>query len=258
MNDTEGSTPANQPSPLPRDYSIERELGLAVKICSGCHTSNLPTSEYCYKCGLKLPEARDFSQAVKMCPGCRTANLSTSKYCFKCGLKLLEQVVFPGDASGMMPAGFWRRFASFIIDNIFIVVSTLVISSIVIAIIFSIFPDLADKYVVTEYSWDAILDASEKPATWLDWTVFAGWIIFGIAYWTVAIGWKGRTVGKLMLGLKVVRANGRRVGYKRALGRCMGYVLCYITLGFGFLAIAWNKQKRGLHDFICDTMVVRI
>lgn len=258
MNDTEGSTPANQPSPLPGDYSIERELGLAVKICSGCHTSNLPTSEYCYKCGLKLPEARDFSQAVKMCPGCRTANLSTSKYCFKCGLRLPEQVVFPGDASGMIPAGFWRRFASFIIDNIFIAVSTLVISAIVIAIVFSIFPDLAEDYTLTEITWEEILASADRPATLIDWLTSLGGMLYAIAYWTVAIGWKGRTFGKLMLGLKVVRPDGSRVGYLRAFARYWGYVLCYITFGFGFLAIAWNKQKRGLHDFICDTMVVRI
>lgn len=258
MNDTEGSTPANQPSPLPRDYSIERELGLAVKICSGCHTSNLPTSEYCYKCGLKLPEARDFSQAVKICPGCRTSNLPTSKYCYKCGLKLPEQVVFPGDTSGRMPAGFWRRFASFIIDNIFIAVSTLVISSIVIAIIFSIFPDLAEDYTLTEMTWEGILASAERPLTIFDWLISLGQVLYTIGYWTVAIGWKGRTVGKLMLGLKVVRPDGGRVGYLRAFARYLGYILCYMTLGFGFFIIAWHKQKRGLHDFICDTMVVRI
>lgn len=257
MNNNEGQAPENQPSPATKDYSIERELGLAVKICSGCGTSNLPTSEYCYKCGLKLPAESDLSHASKICTGCRTLNQPASKYCYKCGLKLPDQVVYPGDVSAMVPAGFWRRFASYIIDYIFVFISSLVISSIVLAIIFSIFPDLAEPYMISEYTWEAILSSTDRPYTSLDWFTLLGETLYVIAYWTVAVGWKGRTIGKLMLGMKVVRANGSRVGYFRALVRYIGYLICYMTLGLGFLVIAFNKQKRGLHDFICDTMVVR-
>ena len=258
MNGTEGPTPGNPPSPSPPDYSIERDLGLVAKICPGCRTSNLLTSQYCYKCGLKLPDERDLGQAVKICAGCHSANRPTSQYCIKCGLKLPDQITIQGVMSGAIPAGFWLRLAAFIIDNIFIFIGTLVISSIVFAIIFSIFPDLADRYTITEYTWDTVLAYSEMPPTWVDWFAYLGGVVIDIAYWTVAIGWKGRTVGKLMLGLKVVKADGGRVGYLRAFGRCWAYLLCYMTFGFGFLAITWNKQKRGLHDLVCDTMVIKI
>jgi uncharacterized RDD family membrane protein YckC len=160
--------------------------------------------------------------------------------------------------SVVTPAGFWRRFASFIIDNIFVVISTFVISSIVFAIILSIFPDLASRYTITELTWDAVLASSEMQPIWLDWFALLIWPAIFITYGTIAIGWKGRTVGKLMLGMKVVRSDGGRVGYLRAFGRCWGYVLCCLTLGFGFLTIAWNIQKRGLHDLVCDTMVIKI
>jgi uncharacterized RDD family membrane protein YckC len=173
-------------------------------------------------------------------------------------LKLPDEAVIPTEMSRAIPAGFWRRFASFIIDNIFIAISSFVIFSIIFAILFSVFPDLADKYTLSEYTWDAILTTSEMPLTWVDWFAYLGGVVIDIAYWTVAIGWKGRTVGKLMLGTKVVRPDGSRVSYLRAFGRYWGYVLCYLTLGFGFLAIAWNKQKRGLHDLVCDTMVIKI
>jgi uncharacterized RDD family membrane protein YckC len=218
--------PENQPTtPTPPDYSIERDLGLAVKICPGCRTSNLPTSKYCYKCGLALP----------------------------------EKVIFRGDMSGLVPAGFWRRFVSFIIDNIFVVVSALVISSIIITLIFSIFPDLAEDYALDEVSWEAILASADRPPTLIDWLTTLGGFLYTVAYWTVAVAWKGRTVGKLMLGIKVVRTDGSRVSYLRAFARWWAYLICLpITLGFGFLIIGLNAQKRGLHDFICDTMVVRI
>jgi uncharacterized RDD family membrane protein YckC len=171
-------------------------------------------------------------------------------------LQLPDQTTVPGAV--LVPAGFWRRFAAFIIDNIFIIIISLVFFSILFAVLFSVFPNLAEKYAVTEYTWDAILEASERPMTWLDWFTYIGWIVFGVSYWTVAIGWKGRTVGKLMLGIKVVKTDGGRVGFLRAFGRCWAYLLCFpITLGFGFFTIAWSKQKKGLHDLICDTMVIK-
>ena len=213
---------ANFPPDSNPDYSIERDLGLTIKICPGCRTHNLPTSQYCYKCGLKLP----------------------------------EEAIVPDAAMLANPAGFWRRLFSFIIDNIFIAIITFVISSLVFAILFSIFPDLIGENTISEFTGDTFVSFAEM--TLLDWLSYLGALLIDIAYWTVAIGWKGKTVGKMMLGMKVVKIDGSRVGYWRAFGRYWGYVLCYMTFGIGFLVIAFNKQKRGLHDLVCNTMVIKI
>ena len=224
MNDTEGNPAGNTPPTPPPDYSIERDLGLAVKICHGCHTSNLPTSQYCYKCGLKLP----------------------------------DEATIPGDMTQVIPAGFWQRFVAFVLDNIFITVITLMIFVFVFAIVFSISPEMAERYMLSDYSWESILETYEVSLTWLDVVAYLAIIVIEIGYWTVAVGWKGRTVGKMMLGMKVVRTDGSRVSYLRAFGRYWGYALCFMTFGIGFLVIALEKQKRGLHDFICDTMVIKV
>jgi uncharacterized RDD family membrane protein YckC len=57
--------------------------------------------------------------------------------------------------------------------------------------------------------------------------------------------------------LYVVRTDGSRVGIGRALARYLAYVPSAIILGGGFLMIAWRQDKRGLHDLICDTVVIR-
>jgi uncharacterized RDD family membrane protein YckC len=196
------------------------------------------------------------AKAVKVCTGCRTRNQPTSQYCFKCGLKLPEEATVPGEYS--IPAGFWVRFASFLIDNILVIIGSLIFTLVLVAIIFTIFPDLSGKYAVDEYTWDAVLKASQRPATWLDWAIYVFFFIFGIAYFTFTIGWKGQTLGKLMLGLKVVRTDGSRTGFLRAFIRSWGYILCIISIGIGFLVIAWNDQKRGLHDFISNTRVIKL
>jgi uncharacterized RDD family membrane protein YckC len=70
----------------------------------------------------------------------------------------------------------------------------------------------------------------------------------------------GATPGKMALGLKVRMADGTAISFARAVGRYFAYWLtCFTALLFfiGFLIAAWDREKRALHDFICDTRVVR-
>jgi uncharacterized RDD family membrane protein YckC/ribosomal protein S27AE len=65
------------------------------------------------------------------------------------------------------------------------------------------------------------------------------------------------TPGKMAFGLKVVRPDGSAVGAGRAFGRYFAKMLSAIILWIGFIMVAFDSEKRGLHDMICDTRVVR-
>jgi uncharacterized RDD family membrane protein YckC len=67
---------------------------------------------------------------------------------------------------------------------------------------------------------------------------------------------KGATPGKMILGLKVIRARGGSFTWGLALGRYFAYVLGGFTLNIGYIMAAWDDEKRALHDRICDTRVV--
>jgi uncharacterized RDD family membrane protein YckC len=70
----------------------------------------------------------------------------------------------------------------------------------------------------------------------------------------------GATPGKMALGLKVVRASGAPLSFGRAVGRYFAYWLSCLTaplLWVGFWIAGIDKEKRALHDFVCDTRVVR-
>lgn len=70
----------------------------------------------------------------------------------------------------------------------------------------------------------------------------------------------GATPGKMALGLKVRKADGTPISFGRAVGRYFAYWLSCLTaplIFIGFLIAAWDREKRALHDFICDTRVVR-
>ena len=87
-----------------------------------------------------------------------------------------------------------------------------------------------------------------------------GWIVgVGCLILYRAIGWSiwSTTVGKRIFNLYVVRTDGSKIGFWLALARCLCYLVSELLLLVGFLLIAFRKDKRGLHDLICDTMVVR-
>ena len=65
------------------------------------------------------------------------------------------------------------------------------------------------------------------------------------------------TPGKLALGMKVLRPGGGRLTLGRAVGRYFAKVLSAMILCIGYIIAGIDSQKRGLHDMICDTRVVR-
>lgn len=76
-------------------------------------------------------------------------------------------------------------------------------------------------------------------------------------YFVVFVGGCGQTPGKMLTGLTVVRRDGSRVGYGRAVLRWLGYWVAALPLGLGFLGVLATKERRGVHDWIAGTRVVR-
>ena len=58
--------------------------------------------------------------------------------------------------------------------------------------------------------------------------------------------------------VKVVRVDGQAVDLGAATLRFIGYLVCALTLGIGFLFIVFDERKRGLHDRIAGTHVIRL
>lgn len=64
------------------------------------------------------------------------------------------------------------------------------------------------------------------------------------------------SVGKLAVGIKVVRGDGSRISFARGFGRYFAYMLSTLTIGIGLIMAGFTERKRALHDMICDTLVV--
>lgn len=83
--------------------------------------------------------------------------------------------------------------------------------------------------------------------------------VVGMAYYVFFTGYCGQTPGKMAVEVKVIRTDGGEIGYGRAfLREVPGKFLSALILGIGFLMIAFDAQKQGLHDKIADTYVIKV
>lgn len=68
----------------------------------------------------------------------------------------------------------------------------------------------------------------------------------------------GQSLGKMLVGIRIVRRDGLRAPAAQILLRnIVGYGLTVATLGFGFLIAAVTPSGRALHDYLAGTIVIR-
>jgi len=127
--------------------------------------------------------------------------------------------------AGPVYAGFWRRAAAYLVDSIVLLIPNVIL---------------------------AMALQSREPASTL--AQFAMWWLYKSL---MESGPRQATLGKMALGIKVADANGGRISFGRATGRFFAFLLSTLLLCIGLLMAAFTRKKRGLHDLIAGTLVVR-
>ncbi len=79
-----------------------------------------------------------------------------------------------------------------------------------------------------------------------------------IAYHTAMWAWKGTTLGGIVCGLKVIRADGRPLDWTVALVRALAAVFSALPLFLGFFWVGWSAERQSWHDKIAGTLIVRV
>ncbi len=80
--------------------------------------------------------------------------------------------------------------------------------------------------------------------------------VFIILYETVLISqWGGHTIGKKIMGIRVVSVDGKQIGWVEAFVRSISKILSYF-LFLGFLWMLWDENSQTWHDKIAETYVV--
>lgn len=107
---------------------------------------------------------------------------------------------------------------------------------------------------ITGFLLDAIFDASLEDGTGAVASVaLLGWAALYVAVGTAVAG---RTVGKAIVGLKVVSREGRPVRPAAAVVRVLAFPLSTSLFGLGLVLVVLRRDHRALHDLIARTAVV--
>jgi uncharacterized RDD family membrane protein YckC len=202
--------------------------------CSKCGAQNFATAQLCQKCGgglsvglAPMPLATP-AQAYAAAPAVAYAAVPTSRY-----------------------GGFWLRLLAHLIDHI--------VLGVVAAPLFFILVLPAMLRVIHE------AEQNQEPSPELIVAIMSSIFIYVVlafaGQWLyeallTSSSWQG-TVGKRVLQLKVTDEIGNRIGFGRATGRFFAKILSSMFFCIGFIMVGLTDRKRGLHDMLAGTLVMR-
>ena len=131
-------------------------------------------------------------------------------------------------------AGFWTRFIAYVLDMI--VVYSL--ASLLNTVSFGVLNRQFDFPILGEES--------------------LSYVIVMFTYFISMTYFFSQTLGKMIMKIKVETNRGDKLSfadvvYRELVGRLLTIFLAYLP----YLAVAFANKKKGLHDFIADTVVVK-
>jgi uncharacterized RDD family membrane protein YckC len=201
--------------------------------------------------------------SARFCGQCGSPVGPGERFCRVCGTDLggsgqdspyqstLSEVYAPAGSPVVGPvaqrveyAGFWLRVVAALIDGVFLsVINRLAILPV------------GKTFETTTNARGEITDFSFHAGAFVL-ALAIGLLISG-TYETVAIARYGRTIGKLVMGLRVVNRDGRLLSPGAALGRWAGKYVSAMILFLGYLMVAWDPRKQALHDKMAGSFVIR-
>jgi uncharacterized RDD family membrane protein YckC len=156
------------------------------------------------------------------------------------------------EAPSVFVVGFWKRAAAAAIDRAIVIPAALLITLIVSKIAGVHLPPRNMKVTDLDMWIDLVL--ATDPALVMGLVLM---LAIGMTYLVVFHIVLGRTLGMRVLKIKVIDVYGDPPSPARCLARCAGYLAGVATLFLGFLWVGFDSEKRGLHDWIAGTYVIR-
>lgn len=176
------------------------------------------------------------------CQCCGSVHAADDECCLCCGASFQVQTAAAqaGTAPSSVYGGFWRRFWACMLDGIVLGFASMLVYGAGIGIVRYIAPEIEDpvkELLIPQVVANTLIKA------------------FYFIYFHALTG---QTVGKLALGLKVVKKDGGAIGFGPAAVRYFGSFISLLCAGLGFAWIAFDGCKQGWHDKMAGSFVVRV
>jgi len=136
-------------------------------------------------------------------------------------------------------AGFTRRAMAFLID---------------LAILFG---TTALTLALGLFLADTDLDIKSDGFMNLIIVIYLALLFVGSTYFVFLQGFGGRTIGKMILGIRIIRDDGESIGLREAFIRWVGYFISILFVFIGFVWALFDSRCQTWHDKFAGTYVVR-
>ena len=183
------------------------------------------------------------------CPDCGQQNSDEARFCSACGSPIQQAedkapAPTPPVASPSITteyAGFWIRLEASVYDGVYIF-----LAGILLAIFLVLLLSLLNFFL-------------DFPDSLIGWALLILWLSFPWVYYVLYTGFDGQTPGKRWKGIRVVNSNNQVPGMWAALRREIpGKIISALPLLLGFIWVASDPGKRGWHDRIGGTYVIKV
>ncbi len=240
-------------APAPADY---------IPYCRGCGIG-VPWGQghTCFRCGVSPLCALHFRASDGLCFDCAdapaysgTAATAGGLLCGACGTSVAPFADFCPNCGVPLAApyaraeymGFWIRCAAFVVDRI---------------VVYLIAALIAAAIGISRTSGDVDPAAQQDVTVSLENINYSFLLLIwglSVAYGVLFTGLRGQTLGKMLLRIQVVDANGNIPPWHRVIVReLVGKFISEVILWVGYLWIGFDQNKRGWHDYLGGSYVVR-
>ncbi len=166
----------------------------------------------------------------------------------------IRRIAPPPDSLRGYPAGFITRYVAFLLDVLLVVaVSFLAVTITRLTLDFFGFTQLVPQSSQPRATVN--ISAAWTTALRVALTIIGGFLTFGV-YSIVAWVLTGKTVGKALMGLRVLGQDGRPITLRQAVIRALGYYVSGLALFAGFLWVLIDDRRQTWHDKLANTIVV--
>lgn len=135
-------------------------------------------------------------------------------------------------------AGFVSRLIAWIIDRL-VIAGTFFITGWIASFVLDTFPFENQTYQLVVLALVVLVDISF-------------YLFYFIGLWMIS----GQTLGKSLMRLRIIRADGGRLKLRNAIIRFVAIGLSGLLLFMGYLMVIVDRRRQALHDKIAGTIVV--
>lgn len=202
-----------------------KDLGERSKFCPACGTPRVPGG------GAGASVANRVLVAEAGDTGLNIGRAAVAEAVPEPRIRVARATVFAADE----PAEFGQRLGAFLFDLLLFLIVLMLAT-----------------FVLSSFSKKSIVGSNVMLIAF-----YAVALLLFIFNFVVLAARAGQTVGKRLVGIRIIRIDGQPTGYATVFRRhCIGYLLSSVALFLGFVWVIWDAKHQGWHDKIAGTTVV--